>query len=117
MALPASHVVHPIAKADIDGHVDTADAFDHHIWLHLYRHIRQPAAAQALFDMAERLPVIDARYPALLVRARQTLIERDWAIERRQARASRWRRSFERFAVVFAKPRSIKSRKAPQRLW
>lgn len=81
-------IIVPVAPAPqgASGDFTEVNAFDRAIWQDIYRKIHQPAVAQAVFDLAERLPVVEKLYPSLLVRARQTLIE---AEQRRIARAAR----------------------------
>jgi hypothetical protein len=73
------------------GDFSDVNAFDRRIWQDLYAKISHPAAAQAVIEMADKLPVLEKLYPSLLVRARQTLIEQEMAIARRNARSLRIR--------------------------
>jgi hypothetical protein len=73
------------------GDFSDVNAFDRSIWQDLYAKIDNPATAQAVMEMSEKLPVLEKLYPSLLVRARKTLIEQETAIARREARAKRLR--------------------------
>ena len=78
----------PVAELDPKNASDFSDvnAFDRNIWLGLYHDIDKPAAAQAVLEMSETLPILVKLYPALLVRARQTLIHH----EQKRTRQSAW---------------------------
>jgi len=68
------------------------NAFDRNIWLGLYHDIDKPAAAQAVLEMSGELPILVKLYPALIVRARQTLIHDEIQRTRRASRMAVFKR-------------------------
>jgi len=88
-------VVEPEAKPA--GDFSEVNAFDRLIWQNLYTNIHNPAAAQAVLEMSETMPIVEKLYPGLLVRARQTLIAHEVAVQRLAARKVR-----RRMVVSFA---------------
>lgn len=78
----------PTVDSEVKNISDFSDinAFDRNIWLGLYQDIDKPAAAQAILEMSEKLPILVKLYPALIVRARQTLIHQEQEQVRRLTR-------------------------------
>lgn len=89
---PTIVTVTPASQAGVSDFTEV-NAFDRAIWQDIYRKIHQPAVAQAVFDLAERLPVVEKLYPSLLVRARQTLIVAEQQRRTRDARITAVRRA------------------------
>jgi len=83
-------IARPASTADSEakniGDFSDVNAFDRNIWLGLYQDIDKPAAAQAVLEMSEKLSILVKLYPALIVRAHQTLIHHELAQARRVAR-------------------------------
>lgn len=84
------------------GDFSEVNAFDRLIWQNLYTNIDNPAAAQAVLEMSETMPIVEKLYPGLLVRARQTLIAHEAVVQRQAARKVR-RRMFVSFAARIAR--------------
>jgi hypothetical protein len=93
------------------GDFSEVNAFDRMIWQSLYADIDRPSTARAVLDSADSMEIIQKLYPALLVKARQTIIAHEMAKHHQAARTERRRLAVARIAHtthrVFASLRSM----------
>jgi hypothetical protein len=80
------------------GDFSEVNAFDRMIWQSLYADIDRPSTARAVLESADSIEIIQKLYPALLVKARQTIIAHEMAQRSQAARTERRRMAVARIA-------------------